>query len=186
VSSGFDYASLHPNTRYLIDGLQSYGKCCGAERGHTDWRPAPPTSCCESAKSNRSMAKKGETCDHIYPDGCISPLQMTRYKIYSQAIVVVLVLALLTLMIIACCMERDAQLAEADLINQQYAAHLYVCNRMGASAQDPSASAALVRKMISTRRYSGLPPLVSAGGPVAGPPPPGNWPPVAPRVGTGY
>jgi hypothetical protein len=64
-----------------------------------------------------------------------------RYKIYSQAVLAAAILALFGLLALACCMQADALLTGAQLVNQQYNAHLFVCTQVvggrGASGGPP-------------------------------------------------
>ena len=127
------------HSKQLVDGLQTFMYCCG-DLGPNDWHNKTllhnstnlmpvdqyPLSCCGKSSYDPNMT----TCDTSelrYHSGCFSSAQMSRYNYYLHVYFIALIGAILLLLAISCCLERDHQLQQSKLVNMQYSAHLETC-----------------------------------------------------------
>lgn len=95
-----------------------------------------PASCCALEVNGTSILCPAAS--RLYNSGCFSQVQLSRYQFMGHCAFIVTLMAILLLVAISCCLERDHSLVQSKLINLQYAAHLETC-RAGRLAVGPPA-----------------------------------------------
>lgn len=98
-----------------------------------------PSSCCGGGEGNSSDANISGVSDSnstdsqctdanlLFHDGCFSVPLVEWYKLMLLIGTSVFLTVLILLLSLTCCLDRERKLANAKLINQQYASHLKSC-----------------------------------------------------------
>ncbi|KAH7641042.1 hypothetical protein HUG17_8511 [Dermatophagoides farinae] len=136
----------------FIQNFQQIFHCCGVESPN-DWlnrtfgnislgQEILPASCCSiepQQQQRKDMLIKlflkeesYNTCfkaELAHHDGCFSSIQIVRYRLFGQMILIVIIMLLALLVSLTCCLERDKRLQYSRLVNMQYATHLSGCRQ---------------------------------------------------------